>query len=72
MLIDLGISNKNDHLYDVFRNRITFPIHNANGNVIAFSARIYNGESDSKYINSKESIIFKKGETLFNYHRWNG
>lgn len=69
MLIDLGISNKNDHLYDVFRNRITFPIHNANGNVIAFSARIYNGESDSKYINSKESIIFKKGETLFNYHR---
>lgn len=69
MLLDLGISNKNDNIYDVFRNRITFPIHNADGRVVAFSARIYNGETDSKYINSKESVIFKKGEVLFNYHR---
>jgi len=68
-LIDVGISNKNDNLYDIFRNRITFPIHNANGEVVAFSARIYNNEVDSKYINSKESVIFKKGEVLFNYHR---
>lgn len=68
-LIDIGISNKNDRLYDVFRNRITFPIHNSNGEIVAFSARIYNNETDSKYINSKESVIFKKGEVLFNYHR---
>jgi len=68
-LIDIGISNKNDRLYDVFRNRITFPIHNPNGEVVAFSARIYNNETDAKYINSKESVIFKKGEVLFNYHR---
>ncbi len=68
-LINLGLSNKNDRLYDVFRNRITFPIHNAQGKVVAFSARVYNGEADSKYINNKESVIFKKGETLFNYHR---
>lgn len=68
-LIDIGISNKNDRLYDVFRNRITFPIHNPNSEVVAFSARIYNNETDAKYINSKESVIFKKGEVLFNYHR---
>ena len=68
-LIDIGISNKNDRLYDVFRNRITFPIHNPNGEVVAFSARIYNNEVDSKYINSKESVIFKKSDILFNYHR---
>jgi len=68
-LIDVGISNKNDRIYDVFRNRITFPVHNPNGEVVAFSARIYNGEADSKYINSRESVIFKKGEVLFNYHR---
>lgn len=68
-LVSVGVSNKNDNLYDVFRNRITFPIHNANGEVVAFSARIYNGEADSKYINSKESVIFKKSDILFNYHR---
>ena len=68
-LLNLGISNKNDRLYDIFRNRITFPIHNSNGEVVAFSARIYNNENDSKYINSKESVLFKKGEILFNYHR---
>lgn len=68
-LINIGICNKNDSLYDVFRNRITFPIHNQQGEVVAFSARIYNNENDSKYINSKESVIFKKGEVLFNYHR---
>lgn len=69
ILIELGISNKNDNIYDVFRNRITFPIHDPNGKVVAFSARIYNSESESKYMNNKESIIFKKGEVLFNYHR---
>ena len=69
MLIDIGISNKNDNLYDVFRNRIMFPIHNSNGDVVAFSGRVYNNEVDNKYINTKETYIFKKGEILFNYHR---
>lgn len=70
MLVDIGLSNKNeDRIYDVFRNRIMFPIHNSNGDVIGFSGRIYNNEVDSKYINTRETYIFKKGETLFNYHR---
>ena len=69
MIMDLGLSNKKEELYDIFRNRIMFPIHNSNGNPIGFSGRIYNNEVDSKYINTKETYIFKKGETLFNYHR---
>ena len=69
MISDIGLSNNSDKLYDVFRNRIMFPIHNSNGDPVAFSGRIYNNEVDNKYINTKETYIFKKGETLFNYHR---
>lgn len=69
MLVDIGISNVKDDVFDIFRNRIMFPIHDPNGNPVAFSARIYNNEVESKYINTKETYIFKKGEILFNYHR---
>ena len=69
MLLNIGLSNKKDILYDIFRNRIMFPIHNSNGDAVGFSGRIYDNSVDSKYINTKETHIFKKGEILFNYHR---
>ena len=68
-IIDYSLAIKSDTLQDLFKNRITFPICNDKGNVVAFSARIYNGESSSKYINSKESNIFKKGHILYNYDK---
>ena len=68
-LMDIGLCAKSKEIFDIFRNRIMFPIHNSNGDPIGFSARIYNGENDSKYVNTRETYIFKKGETLFNYHR---
>lgn len=69
-LIDIGLCGKKDNfIYDIFRNRIMFPLYNLDGKPVGFSGRIYNGEKDSKYINSKESIIFKKGSLLYNYHR---
>lgn len=37
-----------------------FPIHNINGKVVGYSGRIYNIEDTSKYINTKETAIFKK------------
>ena len=62
-LVDIGLCGKKDKfLYDIFRNRIMFPLYNLEGDVIGFSGRIYNGEDDSKYVNSKESVIFKKGK----------
>ena len=69
-IIDIGIANKkDDDLYDIFQNRITFPINNERGEPIAFSARVYNMESPNKYLNSKENPIFKKGNVLFNYDK---
>ncbi|HAB65804.1 MAG TPA: DNA primase [Firmicutes bacterium] len=63
------INNVNGKFYDMFSRRITFPLWDKDGNIVGFSARVYRGEKDvSKYMNSKESKIFKKGETLYNYH----
>lgn len=69
-IIEMSLANKTDNgLLDMFRNRITFPICNHEGKIIAYSARIYQNEDTSKYINSKESIIFKKGYTFYNYDK---
>ncbi len=71
MLVNLGLVNQQDLTYhDVFINRIMFPIHNLNGETVGFTGRIYLPNSPSpKYLNSKETVIFKKGNILFNYHR---
>lgn len=69
-LSDYGICGvSNNYTYDVFKNRIMFPLYNLDGRVVGFSGRIYNGEKESKYVNSKESSVFKKGHLLYNYHR---
>ena len=54
---------------DVFYNRITFPIHDAQGNPVGFSARTLNPNESSKYINSAETPVYVKGKLLYNYHR---
>ncbi|MDD5980280.1 MAG: DNA primase [bacterium] len=61
----IGLTSNNRDLY---QNRIMFPLFNITGEVVGFSGRIYNSKSDSKYINTKETPIFKKGELLYNYH----
>ena len=69
-LIDLGLTNENtSRLSDMFIGRITFPLWDKDGHVIGFSSRIYRNENLPKYINTKETYLFKKGENLFNYHR---
>ncbi len=55
---------------DSFANRITFPIHNANGNPVAFTARRVDDNSElAKYINTSQTKAYSKGKLLFNYHR---
>ncbi len=61
----LGLSLNNK---DLFINRIMFPLFDLSGKVVGFSGRIYNSKSDSKYVNTKETVIFTKGEILYNYH----
>lgn len=69
-LIDIGLcGNKDNFVYDIFRGRIMFPLCDNDGNVVGFSGRIYEKKDESKYVNSKESLIFKKGLLLYNYHR---
>jgi DNA primase len=69
-LIDLGlILNNNFSYYDVFINRIIFPLWDISGKVIGYSGRIYTDSNMAKYVNTKETIIFKKGLNLYNYHR---
>lgn len=72
-MLKSGLIVKNNYGYnDIYNNRIMFPIWDVTGKVVGFSGRIFNGEDTtkfSKYINTKETPIFKKGELLYNYHR---
>ena len=60
-----GLSTNN---YDIYKDRIMFPLFDINGKVIGFSGRIYKNVDEAKYINTKETPIFIKGEQLYNYH----
>jgi DNA primase len=55
-----------DRLYDRFRGRVIFPIHNVSGKVIAFGARILkNDKTQPKYINSPETEVYHKSSVLY-------
>jgi len=54
---------------DVFHQRIIFPIHSPQGQVLGFTARTLNPNESSKYINTTETPVYIKGKLLFNYHR---
>lgn len=69
-LIKSGLVVNNNYGHnDIYYNRIMFPLTDITGKIIGYSGRIYNNEDTAKYINTKETPIFKKGELLYNYHR---
>ncbi len=55
--------------YDRFRDRLTFPIHNERGKIIAFAGRALRDGQVPKYLNSPETTIYKKQNVLYNLHR---
>ncbi len=59
-----GVSQKSGKPFDMFRNRIMFPIIDTSGNVIAFGGRVMD-DSKPKYLNSSDTAIFRKGKQLF-------
>lgn len=69
-MFDLGLVKNGEHgFYDLFKNRIMFPVKDERGHIIAFSGRIFvNDPSQPKYVNSPETVIFKKGQTLFHLY----
>ncbi|MCC7097115.1 MAG: DNA primase [Thermomonas sp.] len=62
-----GLFSKNDkgHVYDKFRDRLMFPIHDRRGRVIAFGGRVIDPEDSPKYLNSPETALFHKGRELY-------
>lgn len=52
------------NLYDIFRHRVMVPIIDVRGNIIAFGGRVLD-DSKPKYINSPETMVYKKSRTLF-------
>ncbi len=68
---DLATLNKiglSSDEHDIYNDRIMFPLYDVNGRVVGFSGRIYKDNGQNKYLNTKETEIFKKGEMLYHYH----
>ena len=69
LLVKVGLLTKKNesNLYDRFRKRIIFPIKDTRGRVIAFGGRAIDG-SEPKYLNSPETPVFHKSNTLYGLH----
>ena len=65
LLNKIGLSSE-DH--DIYNSRLMFPLHDLNGKVIGFSGRIITSGKQNKYLNTKETELFKKGKLLYHYH----
>lgn len=67
-LLNAGLLTENDEKgtdYDRFRNRLMFPIRNANGNVVGFGARTLDPDGIPKYLNSPQTPVFDKSKLLY-------
>ena len=60
-----GISQKSGRAFDMFRDRVMFPVIDNTGNVIAFSGRDVGGQDARKYVNSSDTPAFQKRRNLF-------
>jgi len=60
----LVLTNESGRTYDRFRNRLMFPIRDPRGRVVGFGARALD-DSEPKYLNSPETAVFHKGQTLY-------
>ncbi len=69
LIKELGIIIKNKNTsYNRFKNRIIFPIHDGFGKISGFAGRIQESSNNiAKYINSQESLLYKKSEILYGY-----
>ena len=71
-ILDSGLfyfDEKNKKYVERFRDRLIFPINGLTGSTIAFGGRIISNQKMAKYINSPETLFFKKGNSLFNLDR---
>ncbi len=73
LLEQAGLASRSERgtQIDFLRNRLTIPIHDARGRIVAFGGRIM-GEGQPKYLNTRDTPLFHKGGTLFGFHRAKG
>lgn len=64
----LTTSNERNQVYDKFRNRLMFPIHDRRGRIIAFGGRAIEADQKPKYLNSPETPLFHKSNELYGLH----
>lgn len=69
-LLEAGVATlRQGRLFDFFLNRLIFPIYDHRGNIVAFSGRALTDEVMPKYINTKETPVYVKGDTLFGIYQ---
>jgi DNA primase len=70
-LVSAGLAARRSEggFYDRFRERVMFPISDASGRIIAFGGRALSDEQQPKYLNSPETPLFQKGQTLYAFDR---
>ena len=69
-MVEAGLLIAGDEIpvpYDRFRDRVTFPITDLRGRVIAFGGRALEKDAQPKYLNSPETPLFHKGDNLYNH-----
>ncbi|MBC6403846.1 MAG: DNA primase [Hyphomonadaceae bacterium] len=70
-LVEAGLvcepDDKSRTPWDRFRNRIMFPIHDSRGRLVAFGGRAMDEDAKAKYLNSPETLIFRKSRVLYRY-----
>lgn len=54
-------------VYDKFRDRVTFPLRNADGDIVGFAGRAMKDDQQPKYLNSPETALYHKGDILYNF-----
>ncbi|MCL4521834.1 MAG: DNA primase [Firmicutes bacterium] len=69
-MIEAGVAVRRDQggLYDRWRHRLTFPIWDRTGRIVAFGGRALDAEQQPKYLNSPETPLFHKGQLVYALH----
>ncbi len=70
-LVEAGLRKQNEkgNIYDQFRNRLMFPVFDQLGNVLAFSGRAFDDQSQPKYLNSPETVLYRKNQVLYGLYQ---
>ena len=69
ILVKAGLSkkNKDGKLFDVFRDRLMFPIKDRKGRIVGFGGRVMNPDDQPKYLNTGETEVFQKSRELYGF-----